>query len=59
MGFAEQGIGFKPGPNGNALTENPLGVIIEYFDCIDGGVLYKVKVGEDVALLNTGLDQAK
>lgn len=51
MDFTEDSIGLEPGPNGDAFAEDPFGIVVEYFYRIDGGVLDKIQIGENISLL--------
>lgn len=57
--IGKERLSLEPGIYSDAFTEDPLRVVIKYFDSIDGGVLDKVKVGEDISLLDTSLDKSK
>ena len=51
----EKGLGLKPCINCDTFAKDPFGVIVQYFDSINGWVLNKVKIREYISLLNTGL----
>lgn len=57
--IGKERLSLEPGIDSDAFTENPLRVVIKYFDSIDGGVLDKVKVREDISLLDTSLNKSK
>lgn len=55
MTFGKYGLSLKPRVNGDSFAKNPFWIVIKYFDCVDRRVLNKVKIREDISLLNTGL----
>lgn len=59
MIIREKGLGLKPCINCDTFAKDPFGVIVQYFDSINGWVLNKVKIREYISLLNTGLYQSK
>lgn len=57
--IGKEGLSLKPCIDSDTFTEDPFGVVIKYFDCIDWGVLDKVEIREDISLLDASLNKSK